>query len=133
MWSQKGQQVMIPTLYQPYRHYGLGAVNYHIGATLLLIRKHKWRREIAELLDALLDNHPTETIYVAWDNANTHQNDEVEAVVQRTVERLILLSLPTYRSWLNSIKMRWHHYRREVTHCELFARLMPYLLQPWPF
>jgi len=123
MWSPKGQQVMIPTPYQPHRHYGLGAVNYHTGATVLLVRKHKRRREIAELLDALLDHHPTETIYVAWDNANTHQDDEVEAVVRRAAGRLILLSLPTYSPWLNPIEMLWRHYRREVTHCELFASL----------
>lgn len=35
--------------------------------------------------------------------------------------RLILLYLPTYSSWLNPIEMLWRHFRREVTHCELFT------------
>ena len=34
--------------------------------------------------------------------------------------RLILLYLPTYSPWLNPIEMLWRHFRREVTHCELF-------------
>ena len=39
MWSPKGQQVMIPTPRQPYKRYGLGAVNYHTGETVVLFRR----------------------------------------------------------------------------------------------
>jgi transposase len=67
-----------------------------------------------------VDKHPAETIYVAWDNADTHQDDEVEAVVRGAAGRLVLLYLPTYSPWLNPIEMLWRHFRREVTHCELF-------------
>ena len=121
MWSPKGQQVMIPTPAQPTKHYGIGAVNYHTGETVVLFRRHKRRREIAELLQALVDKHPTGTVYVAWDNANTHEDDEVEAVVRGAAGRLVLLYLPTYSPWLNPIEMLWRHFRREVTHCELFV------------
>jgi transposase len=121
MWSPKGQQIMIPTPAQPTKHYGIGAVNYQTGETVVLVRRHKRRREIAELLQALLDRHPTGTIYVAWDNANTHEDDEVEAVVRGAAGRLVLLYLPTYSPWLNPIEMLWRHFRREVTHCELFV------------
>ena len=120
MWSPKGQQVMIPTPAQPTRHYGIGAVNYHTGETVVLVKRHKRRREIAELLQALVDKHPKETIYVAWDNANTHEDDEVEAVVRGAAGRLVLLYLPPYSPWLNPIEMLWRHFRREVTHNELF-------------
>ena len=120
MWSPKGQQVMIPTPGQPKKHYGIGAVNYHTGETVVLIRKRKRRREIAELLQTLVTKHPTGTIYVAWDNVSTHQDDEIEAVVRAAAGRLVLLYLPTYSPWLNPIEMLWRHFRREVTHCELF-------------
>jgi transposase len=123
MWTPIGQQIMIPTPRQPYKRYGIGAVNYHTGETIVIFRKRKRRREVAELLQALLDHHPTETIYVAWDNSDTHQDDEVEAVVRSAAGRLILLYLPTYSPWLNPIEMLWRHFRREVTHCELFASL----------
>jgi len=123
MWSPVGQQVMINTPHQPYKRYGLGAVNYHSGATVVLVRRHKRRKQVAELLQALLDKHPTETIYVAWDNCNTHEDDEVEAVVRGAAGRLILLYLPTYSPWLNPIEMLWRHFRREVTHCELFVSM----------
>ena len=114
---------MIPTPGQPKVHYGLGAVNYHTGETVVIIRRHKRRKEVAELLEALLEKHPQETIYVAWDNASTHQDKEIEAIVRSATGRLVLLYLPTYSPWLNPIEMLWHHFRREVTHCELFLTL----------
>jgi transposase len=120
LWSPKGQQVMIPTPGQPYRRYGLGAVNYHTGETVILFKRRKRRREVAELLQALVDKHPIGTVYVAWDNADTHEDDEIEAVVRGAAGRLVLLYLPTYSPWLNPIEMLWRHFRREVTHCELF-------------
>jgi transposase len=120
MWSPRGQQIMIPTPGQPTKRYGLGAVNYHTGETVVLFRHRKRRREVAELLQALVDKHPTGTIHVAWDNAGTHCDDEVEAVVRAAAGRLVLLYLPTYSPWLNPIEMLWRQFRREVTHGELF-------------
>lgn len=93
----------------------------------MLFRRRKRRCEIAELLQALVDKHPTGTIYVAWDNAGTHEDDEVEAVVRAAAGRLILLYLPTYSPWLNPIEMLWRHFRREVTHGELFANMQALL------
>lgn len=133
MWSPKGQQVMIPTPGQPKRHYGIGAVNYHTGETVVIIRKRKRRLEVAELLQALVDKHPTGTIYVAWDNASTHQDDEVEEVVRAAAGRLVLLYLPTYSPWLNPIEMLWRHFRREVTHCELFETVKVLLEASYDF
>jgi transposase len=123
MWSPRGQQVMIPTPGQPYKRYGLGAVNYHTGETVVLFRRRKRRQEVAELLQTLVDTHPTGTVYVAWDHANTHADNEVEAVVRAAAGRLVLLYLPTYSPWLNPIEMLWRQFRREVTHGELFASL----------
>ncbi len=112
---------MIPTPMQPLRRYGLGAVDWHTGQTVVITRRRKRRREVAELLQALLDRHPYERVYVAWDNASTHEVEEVEAVLRAAAGRLVLLYLPTYSPWLNPIEMLWRHFRREVTHCELFA------------
>jgi transposase len=123
MWSPTGQQIKVPTPMQPTRRYGLGAVNWHSGETVVITRRHKRRREVAELLEALLSKHPGETVYVAWDNASTHEDDEIEAVLRGAAGRLVLLSLPTYSPWLNPIEMLWRQFRREVTHCELFASI----------
>lgn len=54
MWGPKGQQVMIPTPMQPRRRFLLGAVDWQSGQTVVLTRPHKRRREVAELLEALL-------------------------------------------------------------------------------
>lgn len=43
---------------------------------------HKRRKEIAQLLEALLEKHPTGTVYVTWDNASMHEDDEIEAVTK---------------------------------------------------
>jgi transposase len=106
MWSPKGQQVMIPTPGQQTTYYGIGAVNYFTGETVVHFQPHKRRQEIAQLLAALVEKHPTETISVAWDNANTHEDEEVDAVVKAVAGRLHLLYLPTYTPWLNPIEMR---------------------------
>ena len=127
MWSSVGQQVMIPTPGQPVKHYGIGGIDYHSGETVIIFRRHKRRVQIAEFLEALLEKHPTETIYVAWDNVNTHYGDEIEAVIRGAAGRLILLYLPTYSPWLNPIEMLWRHFRREVTHCELFTSVQALL------
>jgi transposase len=128
LWSPVGQQVMIPTPRQPEKRYGIGAVNYHTGETVVLFERRKRRQEIATLLEALVAKHPIGTIYVAWDNADTHQDDEVEAVVRAAAGRLVLLYLPTYSPWLNPIEMLWRHFRREVIHCELFASVKALLM-----
>lgn len=112
---------MIPTPGQPKKHYGIGAVNYHTGQTTVITRKRKTREQIAQLLEQLLLKHPGETIYVAWDNADTHSGGKVDEVVRAAAGRLVLLYLPTYSPWLNPIEMLWRHFRREVTHCELFT------------
>ncbi len=67
---------MMPTPGQPDKYYGIGAVNYHTGETVVLFQLHQRRREIAELLQTLVDKHPTGIIYVAWDNASMHEDDE---------------------------------------------------------
>ena len=118
---------MIPTPAQPKRRYGLGAVNWNTGETVVLTRPRKRRREIAELLEALLEKHLRGRVYVAWDNAGTHQDDKVEAVLRGAAGRLVLLYLPTYSPWLNPIEMLWRQFRREVTHCELFASVQALL------
>ena len=47
----------------------------------------------------------------------------MEAVLRGAAGRLVLLYLPTYSPWLNPIEMLWRHFRREVTHCELFPNV----------
>ena len=67
------------------------------------------------------------------DNASTHQDDEVEAVLRAAAGRLILLYLPTYSPWLNPIEMLWRQFRREVTHCELFESVKALLVAAQAF
>lgn len=81
MWSPKGRQVTIPTPMQPTRRYGLGAVDRRTSETVVITRSRKRRREVAELLEALLVKRPHERVYLAWDNASTHEDEEVEAVL----------------------------------------------------
>ena len=124
---------MIPTPAQPKKQDGLGAVTSHTGETSVHIRRRKRRIETAELLQAWLDRHPRGTVYVTWDNASTQQDDEVEAVVRAAAGRLVRLYLPTYSPWLNPIEMVWRHFRREVTHCELFVTMAALVTAAYAF
>lgn len=124
---------MIPTPAQPKKWYGLGAVNYHTGETIVHIRRRKRRIATAELLQTVLDQHPTRTVYGAWDNASTQMDDEVEAVIRGAAGRLVLLYLPTYSPWLNPIDLLWRHFRREVTHCELFGTMAHLITAAYDF
>lgn len=71
-------------------------MNYHTGETVVQFHRRKRRKEIAQLLEALVEKHPSGTIYVAWDNGSQHEDDEVEAVVRAAEGQLVLLYLPTY-------------------------------------
>jgi hypothetical protein len=86
----------IPTPAQPTRLYGIGAVTYQSGENFVLVKPLKCRQEIAEFPQALVDKHPMRTIYIAWDNATTYEDDEVEVVVRGAAGHLVLLYLPTY-------------------------------------
>ena len=63
-------------------------------------------------------------IRVTYETVRVHlEDDEVEAVLRGAAGRVVLLYLPTYSPWLNPIEMLWRHFRREVTHCELFENV----------
>lgn len=123
MWSPKGQQVMIPTPLRNRKRFGIGAVNYFTGETVVLFRPRKRRQEIVQLLETLLQKHPVGRIFLVWDNVSTHWGAIVAEFLERAEGRFILLYLPTYSPWLNPIERLWREFRRVVTHCELFASL----------
>ena len=119
----RGQQIQIPTHGQDERAYGIGAVNYHTGETVMITREHKCKADVAVFLRALLASHETGTIYLTWDNCYTHLGGEIDAIIKEANWRLVLLYLPTYSPWLNSIEMLWRSMRYNVTHCELFVTI----------
>ncbi len=123
MWTLRGQQVEIPPHGQDARAYGIGAVNDPTGEPVMLTRDHKCKPDVAELLRALLERHPTGTIYLTWDNATTHFGGEIDRILKEANGRLVLLYLPTYSPWLNPIEMLWRSMRYNVTHCELFVTI----------
>jgi len=123
MWTRIGQQVQIPTPRQERRAYGIGAVNYHTGETVMITRHRKRRSEGIDLLRHLLAYHPRGTIFLVLDTSPTHFGQEIDHILKEANGRLVLLYLPTYSPWLNPIEMLWRSMRYAVTHCELFASL----------
>jgi hypothetical protein len=69
---------------------------------------------------------------VAWDNAGTHEDEEVERAGRAAAGRLVVVYLPTDSPWLNPIAMLWRQFRPEVTHNELFqtVKSLPRQLGP---
>jgi hypothetical protein len=78
---------MISTPGQPDKRYGVGAVHYQTGETVVLFRRRTRRQEVVELWQALVDQHPTGPISVPWDNADPHRDDEIDAVVRAAAGR----------------------------------------------
>ena len=71
-------------------------------------------------------NQPIERLYrplKGWGQCPYPRGGEVEAVLRGAAGPLVLLYLPTYSPWLNPIEMLWRHWRKEVTHCELFESI----------
>ncbi len=123
MWGRIGQQVEIPTPGTEQRAYGLGAVNYHTGQSVMITSRRKRKADVAMMLRKLLACHGEGTIYLVLDNSPTHFDDDIDDVLKEAKGRLILLYLPTYSPWLNPIEMLWRTMRYAVTHCELFETL----------
>jgi transposase len=123
MWMCRGQQIQIPTHGQDERAYGIGAVNYHTGETVMITREHKRKLDIGVFLRALLAHHANGTIYLTWDNSYTHAGGDIDEILKEANGRLVLLYLPTYSPWLNPIEMLWRSMRYDVTHCELFMTI----------
>jgi DDE superfamily endonuclease len=123
LWRPRGQQVMLPTPGPPDKRDGLGAVHAQTGQTVVLCRRRKRRREVAERLQAVVDQHPPGTIDSAWDKADPHCDDDGEAVVRSAAGRLVRRYVPTYSPWLNPMAMLWRQCRRDGTHGELFVSL----------
>jgi putative transposase len=121
--SPQGPHVMIPTPSQPHKRYGLGSVNSYTGETVVLFRRRKRSREVAERSQTLRDKHPTGTIIVVWDHEDTHGGDTVDVVGRAAAGQLVRLYLPTSSPWLNPSERLWRHFRREATHWELFITL----------
>ena len=70
---------------------------------------------------------------MAWENSKTHEDDEVEALLRGAAGRLVVLYLPTYSPWLDPIEMLWRHFRREVSHCELFPSVKALIAAAYEF
>lgn len=96
MWSPKGQQVMIPTPGQPDKYYRDRGGELSHGRKLRAVSPPQASPGGGTVVGSLGREHPTGTIYVAWNNADTHEDDEVEAVVRAAAGCLVLLYLPTY-------------------------------------
>ena len=71
-----------------------------------------------------------------WDNASWHHSKKVRSWLrehnllvkqEKKGVRILPLFLPKQSPWLNPIEMLWRHFRREVTHCELFQTMQALL------
>ena len=92
LWGPQGQQIMIPTPRQPYKRYGLGAVNYHTGETVVLFRRRKRRCETPRDLvedDAavIVDTEPPRARAADPNAEPDNRHDDNEAPGQRQPEQ----------------------------------------------
>lgn len=75
----------------------------------------KWQRVLAAFYVQLSQAYPqAQRIYLVQDNWPTHKSPTVLAAAQ--AQRLTVLFLPTYASWLNPIEKLWRWLRQRVVH-----------------
>jgi hypothetical protein len=69
------------------------------------------------LLQTLVEQNPAGTIYVAWDKAGTHEDEEVEMDGRAGSSWAAGVGVPTYpptsSPGLNPIEMLWRQFRRD--------------------
>lgn len=71
------------------------------------------------LLDALLDKHPTGRIYLIWDNARYYYSKQVQRYL-RGHPRLMPKFLPPYSPNLNLIERLWRLFHQKVTYNQYY-------------
>jgi hypothetical protein len=123
LWRPQGQPVMMPTPGPPDKRDGLGAVNAHTGAPLVLFRRRQRRRDIAARWQAVGGRPPRGPSYIAWANAAPHGDDAGEAIGRAAAGRVVWRYVPTDSPWLNPLARLWRQCRREVPPGALLAAL----------
>jgi hypothetical protein len=71
---------------------------------VILFKRPKRRQAGTALLQTLIGKPPTGTLYVAWDNTDSHPADEMAARVRGALGRLVLLHRPTSSPRLNPLE-----------------------------
>ena len=110
-WGPKGQQVMIETPAQPEKRYGTSVRWATVAARQRSPdpRAQGQQPDRRTALEAALleEKHPTGRVYVAWDDSDAHEDDEVEAVLGAAgVGRCCFTYCRAIQSpWLNTIEM----------------------------
>jgi transposase len=122
MWHWVGQQIRVPTPGSNVSRALFGALNIRTGQWSYLIREHLYKEDFILFMEHLLTVYPSGPIILVVDNYSSHT---AKAVVQWLADhpRLQLFYLPKFCSHLNPVEMLWRHFRREVTHCELFENV----------
>jgi len=82
-------------------------VNNLIGETVVQFHERKRRRKIVQLFEVLVGKHSRGMIYVAWDNASTHEDIEVEVVLQVAACIWFCCICRPVAAFLNPIEMVW--------------------------
>lgn len=73
------------------------------------------RKELCAWLVSLRQAYPqVEDLYLVWDNWPTHAHPDV--VQTAAQQRITLLFLPTYASWLNPMERFWRWLRSDLLH-----------------
>jgi len=122
-WTWVGQQPRVPTPGVNRKRYLFGAVDVHLGRLFWRLARRKRSREFCKFLRQLLREMPDQRIVVIVDNYTIHKTAAVAKVVEEAEGRLVLIFLPTYSPWLNSIELLWRHAIRAVLNNHFYPSL----------
>jgi transposase len=118
LWQRRGQRVRRNVEQRPAPNTKTrlaAAVDATSGRLCYEQRSKIGRQALCRLLRTLRSAYPqAERLYLVWDNWPTHRHAEV--VQAAVAQRITLLFLPTYASWLNPIERLWRWLRSDLLH-----------------
>ncbi len=124
MWTERGQQVAIPTPGQNRKRYVAGALDAHRGSVHYTEGPSKNTDLFLRLLEKVERVYPdtVRRIYVVLDNYGIHKSRIARAWAAHH-PRIQLLFQPTYHPWVNVIERLWKAMHDTITRNHRYTTL----------
>lgn len=129
-WTQRGEQVHVPTPRDNQKRYCFGAVDYHTGESYFRLSRKKDSKSFVLFLKQLM-SRTSKKIILVCDNYSVHKTQAVRDFVKEHADRLQLVFLPTYSPWLNPIELFWRHLKKRVLANRFFETIAAQMRELW--
>ena len=95
----------------------LAALNVKTGRVFGRVVQHRTADALVSFMNALARKYPKKTVYVVWDNLNTHYDGKDERwkrCGERHGKRFRFVYTPTHASWMNQVEVWFSILQRRI-------------------